>query len=122
MKCMVPDCPENAVIHIVDLVDRLHGFQTDLCENHAGTQKPFSEPGGGKTFVGSALSGDANRYELRFIVLFDNREGDGLYFRKIGGSNQFAIPVGKYEAMGILAAIKRTLQPRPVKAGRGCCG
>ena len=114
MKCMVPDCPEIAVIHIVELVNRRQRFQADLCENHAGAQKPFCEPGGGMTFIGESLSGGANRYELRFVVIFDKREGDGLYLRKIGGSNQFATAVGKYEAMAILTTLKTTVQIRPM--------
>jgi hypothetical protein len=114
MKCMVPDCSANPVIHIVELHNRLHGSQKDLCENHASTQAPFCEPGGGKTFVGHALSDGANRYEMRFVVVFDKLQADGLYLRQVGGSNQFAISVGKYEAMSILAAIKRKVQSRPI--------
>jgi len=114
MKCTGPDCPEEPVVHIVEIRNRQFVPQVDLCETHAASHLPFSETGGGKTSLGTGLSDQVNRFELRFVVFFDNSEGDGVYLWEVAGTKRFSIPVRRYEAWSILQALQKTIATRPL--------
>jgi len=113
-KCVSPDCNQHAVIHVMEVNKRTIAREYHLCEQHADDYEPFNTVGEQKDLATAALTGGVAPFDIRFIVLFDKHEGQGVYLREISGSRRFNLPVGIFEATSIVSALKRVAIPRPL--------
>src|SRR5258708_2763973 len=113
-QCMAPDCKLDAVIHVIEVNNRVITRRYHLCEHHSSDYQPFRAVGDWKENCGPSLAEGMSRFDFKFIVLFDKHEGQGIYLQEVLGSRTFSIPVGIYEATSIISALHNLPAPRPL--------
>jgi bifunctional DNase/RNase len=109
MKCDL--CKAPAVYHITLAEQRICLKNAHLCDGHASEFFSTSR---------IPLSGTASRengevlVDVRMVVISENNDAQVVYLCEEGGTRQFPVAIGIYEATNIYRLLKRFVLPRPL--------
>jgi bifunctional DNase/RNase len=113
MKCVVPNCPNPPLIHILKISARKPAGEIDVCGRHSWSYGPFSQDERTLPISERQSRKQPSRFELECIVFFDEFSEAGIYFREVGGKRRFSSKCGHVELTHLYNVINNLQNDRP---------